>query len=499
MKILLLALLILVLTSCHQKGTSNLFSQQNLQSQNFVIDPARDTILVTNGKSRISILAGTFDIRGSVTLQVKEALTISDMVKAGLTTMSNGIPLQSGGMICITGIQNGLQPKIQKSIEISVPTKDYNPAMKLFSGELKSDSNINWVKPEVMVDRKENIVIENGRILFQSKCSSCHNIDKEATGPALAYITERRCMSWLKAVTRNPIEMMAKDECLHHQKKMYGSVMTSFPELSDSSIEAIYAYITKKSEELSETDHSKYDPCNNVVIKDTTVKDMSIINTITIGKAAKKEVLENSDDEKLDDEVDTIPSSQKTKKALPDDYYVFTINTFGWFNIDVFIGEDVDFTEGTLFATVTGGASAKDLEIYLIVPSKKIFVSGSKNNAGKYYFFYKEDGSIQLPQNVTAYILAVSNFSDKKLMGKIKFTTSTSLDLEVEMKKNYNIEQEINSMNLDNFEFELKEYKTEKRIQINERIYKFKCPETADTSMVLINNPKDTLLNKPDK
>ena len=70
---------------------------KNLPQQNFDFDPTDDINLTTKGGIKISILAGTFEGKEPVKLQVKEALSINDIVLAGLTTTSEGFPLKSGG------------------------------------------------------------------------------------------------------------------------------------------------------------------------------------------------------------------------------------------------------------------------------------------------------------------------------------------------------------------------------------------------------------------
>jgi mono/diheme cytochrome c family protein len=412
-----------------------------------------------------------------VELEIKEALTMSDIVLSGLNTMSDSKPLQSGGMIFINGKQNSSKARILKPIEISIPRINYNPSMKLFSGEIKKDNGINWKNPESMLNRKERDLTDIGQQLFQTKCATCHSISKNLTGPALAFVTERRCIAWLKKATRNPSKLAQTDICFKAQIKMYGSMMTSFPTLSDPDIEDIYSYITKESEKFlgDEGSPRDYDPCRNLSINDT-IEETKVTST-KIGKINKPEEEEiTKGGSSGNNIVDTTNKSESRK--IPDEYYTFTVNSFGWYNIDCYLEKNKAVTEAQLFVTITG-SNEENLFVYFIIPSEKILMSGIKRENGK-YSFYKEDGKMPLPQNKTAYILAIKSLSESPLLGKLKFTTSTKHDLTVNVQSLSDIEKEIRSMDLDNFEFEMQHIKTERKLLINERIYEITCPDRGD-------------------
>lgn len=465
---LILALTIFIL-SCNQKERKKeILSRENIPAQEFEIDPSKDTTLLLKGGTTISILKGTFAENGTVKLTVKEAITVNDIVMGGLTTMSDGKPLQSGGMIFIDGEQNGKQPVILKPIEISIPTKDFNPGMLLFRGEMTRDSQLNWKDPELPLDREENEIVNKGQNLFQSNCQSCHLIEKNSTGPALAFVTQRRCMGWLKKVIRNPMQLAKEDECYRAQDKMYAGKMMAFPTLSDADIEAIFSYIENQSQPLigDEGTPENYDPCHNLIIKDT-IKTQVLPNNIELDTRA--EIIDPPID-------DTIPPPP-VNAALQEQRYIFGIDKFGWFNIDIYAATDPDFVEGKLFATLKG-IEVDDEEhvlVYLIVPSKKIFVQGHKNQDGKYYFFYRDNGYISLPQDKTAFILAKETTEENPRFAKFRFTTSTKHDFTIELKPTSDIKKEIAEMRLDSFKFEPTKprYKT----TIIERVYQFVCPD----------------------
>ncbi|MCG2612871.1 c-type cytochrome [Terrimonas sp. NA20] len=100
----------------------------------------------------------------------------------------------------------------------------------------------------VVVFAFKSVSAQDGKALFQAKCQSCHNIFKDLTGPALGGLEERH--KWadhneLKAWINNPGGYMAKDAYTQGLKAKYGSVMTSFPDVTLPEVTAIVDYINK--------------------------------------------------------------------------------------------------------------------------------------------------------------------------------------------------------------------------------------------------------------
>ncbi len=85
-----------------------------------------------------------------------------------------------------------------------------------------------------------------GKILFNSKCAACHQIFKDATGPGILGFEERgpwkdrnKLYEWI----RNPAEFMKNDPYTASLKEKYGSMMQSFPDITNEEIDAIVDYI----------------------------------------------------------------------------------------------------------------------------------------------------------------------------------------------------------------------------------------------------------------
>ncbi len=128
-------------------------ADKNLPTQLFSIDPAKDTVLETEGGIIFAVPAGAFlGANGEITLEVREALTPMDIINGGLSTTSDGEQLETGGMFYLNARSGEKSLKInpEKPVYANVPTNEIKPGMMLFTGERKADGSINWKNPKVM-------------------------------------------------------------------------------------------------------------------------------------------------------------------------------------------------------------------------------------------------------------------------------------------------------------------------------------------------------------
>lgn len=91
-----------------------------------------------------------------------------------------------------------------------------------------------------------SVASDIGRTLFIQNCTSCHNIMREMTGPALLGLEERgpwkdrkNLYDWI----HNPPKFMATNSYAKSLKTKFGVMMTAFPNLQDKEIDAIVEYI----------------------------------------------------------------------------------------------------------------------------------------------------------------------------------------------------------------------------------------------------------------
>jgi mono/diheme cytochrome c family protein len=86
----------------------------------------------------------------------------------------------------------------------------------------------------------------DGKIIYQSKCASCHNVFRETTGPALRAVLENS--EWsnkarLYDYIRYPAKY-SKDKYIKSSRKKYGVSHLGFPDLTDKEIDAIFRYLS---------------------------------------------------------------------------------------------------------------------------------------------------------------------------------------------------------------------------------------------------------------
>lgn len=132
---------------------SDFYGQFEKKSQTFVVDCNKDTVLTCIEGTTIRIRPNTFVsegsgklISGKVRVTVSEYYKLSDILLANLTTTSDSLLLETGGMIHIaasTSSNEKCEINAEKRIEIGIPTSSKMKDMKLFAGD-QLDDRINW-------------------------------------------------------------------------------------------------------------------------------------------------------------------------------------------------------------------------------------------------------------------------------------------------------------------------------------------------------------------
>src|SRR5258705_1685253 len=94
-----------------------------------------------------------------------------------------------------------------------------------------------------------NISAQDGKLLFNTNCASCHSPFKDVTGPMLGTVLNRdpyngdinKIIHWVQNAGR----MTGSDPYYKGLFAKYGTQMTQFSSLSDKEITAIIDYVTK--------------------------------------------------------------------------------------------------------------------------------------------------------------------------------------------------------------------------------------------------------------
>ncbi len=114
--------------------------------------------------------------------------------------------------------------------------------------------------PATIIESQSEIPIEKvpslqGQKLFSENCATCHVINKSMVGPALYNFEKRgpwknrkQLYSWI----HNPSAYMKHDKYTQNLFREYNEIMmTSFPNLSDSDIDAIVIYMQRSQNIVS--------------------------------------------------------------------------------------------------------------------------------------------------------------------------------------------------------------------------------------------------------
>lgn len=97
--------------------------------------------------------------------------------------------------------------------------------------------------------------IEEGKKTFTSRCASCHKVDKDFAGPALAGIYDRKSMDWIKKFVHSSQTLIKSGDtaAIAIFEKFKKFPMPDHKDLTDADIENIMAYIKDETGKLQPT------------------------------------------------------------------------------------------------------------------------------------------------------------------------------------------------------------------------------------------------------
>ncbi|MCF6403015.1 cytochrome c [Chitinophaga filiformis] len=488
--------LLLLLASCNSLPSvpplPAMLNPSRLPSQLFDVNTERDTTLALNGGTFIIIPAHALKAKEGKTarLEVKEALSIEQMLLAGLRTQSNGQPLQSGGMIYINAAK-GAKVSMLKPLQVKIPTNEVVNGMQLYKGETEKNG-INWVDPQplpakqdtpgsaegrivpevtpatdlIAIDETSNFNDpQHGKALFQLNCASCHNVHKQITGPALRDVMQRwnNDTATLFSFIRNSGALIASGH--RYSINLFNAyekqVMPGFPSLNNEELNDIFSYIGEYASDYSPCDSSSNasalpDSCGYYnIIFDLASKADNDENFINITNT----ILDAGNQLLTGDVIpDTLPAIVYNNLIEPKNntsfYYTIDINTFGWYNIDMALQNASDLSPGKLTVTIAERED-QSISVFLVIPSHKIMTEGGYLKDSNVYGFYEEDGSIPLPLGVRAYIVAIGeNKNNPQLyFGSASFITADSqaISLTLDTISESDIQKQIAGLQLPDF------------------------------------------------
>jgi cytochrome c2 len=95
--------------------------------------------------------------------------------------------------------------------------------------------------------------LTDGKTIFTSRCTSCHNVNAQVVGPALANVDQRHSVDWIVSFVHSPKTMIAKNDkdAVALYNRFNQIVMPDHSDLSSDDIKSIIAYIKSETKVVS--------------------------------------------------------------------------------------------------------------------------------------------------------------------------------------------------------------------------------------------------------
>ena len=95
---------------------------------------------------------------------------------------------------------------------------------------------------------------KDGKLIFNSRCAACHNVNQVLTGPALAGVHDRRTMDWIVNFVRSSKTMVEKGDkdAVAIYEKFNKIPMPDHPDLTEENIKSIVEFIKSEAKPVGE-------------------------------------------------------------------------------------------------------------------------------------------------------------------------------------------------------------------------------------------------------
>ena len=104
----------------------------------------------------------------------------------------------------------------------------------------------------------DNAVVspDKGKTIFTTRCTSCHNVNAQVVGPALANVDQRQTTEWIINFVHSPKTMIQKNDkdavALYNQFNQI--IMPDHSDLSADDIKNILAYVKSETKNTAATE-----------------------------------------------------------------------------------------------------------------------------------------------------------------------------------------------------------------------------------------------------
>lgn len=382
---------------------SNVLNTGSLIKQTFNLKSSKEATFIGKEGTQIKVKANSFLdennklYNGDVVLELKEAITLESMILGNLVTVSDGLALESGGMVyvdakSIDGKILKLNPK--KPMEISVKSKgNVKPEMKLWKAE-NAGAFINWTSPEALNQPQNSKKIKNN--LEDRISTPIEGIDWDTAFLGPEQVNKRKAFDEIK---------------LRLQEGFIESLrITNF---NNSKIDDYYMLYGNGN--IRVIIYKTLGPKNEIVLADTIFNAAPFHNSkkpLPLPVIAKRK-----DFDSVFYQNNHLVWGRTRNLPVPNiaiNTYAFNFMQLGqWANIDR-LASDKRTQSVEFFASLPENTKFTDLSIYLVFKNEKIFIPGYKSNKFAGYGFSHGDYEIpQLPIGAQAYVLCVCKKNDQ--------------------------------------------------------------------------------------
>jgi len=261
--LIIIILLTLTFWSCESTSEETARAYEPLIEEKSIEFELKDTVIQFENGVSIKLKANSFlddknkPVSGKITLKANFALTPSEMVLAGLSTVGEEGLLKSNGMFKLDALNEdgSLNLNLAATPEISLPMSVVDKDINLFE-QVETDSGKVWKQIAKPLNTAAINQIAGAKALYMQNCAQCHDLVVDIVGPHLGNVTKRRDMDWLIKFTRYPEKTIQSGDptafCLYEEYASAG-YMPNHDAIPDSTIISIYDYITvvsKKHQKL---------------------------------------------------------------------------------------------------------------------------------------------------------------------------------------------------------------------------------------------------------
>lgn len=390
------------------------------------IDPTKDNLIKGKNGTLLFVKANSLvddngvAITSKTVFELKEHFSISDFITSNLQTVHNNDILQTQGMIYFSAkTVDGASVYVDKTkpIRIEIPVSEKIEDAKIFKGERDENGVINWA----VIDEPSKLLIPFP-IKFISKnrtpteCCDYYGITKDTL--------KNKCLNYYDDISNYENTFIATREfserfqyvCWDEVLKIY--IKNINKNLWEADAEVLKFFIKDSTERVDyELNNVPSGPNGGKRTKEQEEAHEWLVQHAKENGHWPIELYKKFVKQRLTKVDVTYKVSDSTIVNSKTAFMAYDALDFGWVNVDYFFKDPK--AESIKLSAKT---DIKVLLINLIIPSRKIILTGSPTNDNEYHFTKNQDGYNKLPKGEKAilFTMTIENnrlyFADKEII-----------------------------------------------------------------------------------